>query len=239
MAATMDVPCSPAFSVRLPDMALRAPVNPRTLLTWLGLAFGATGLVLQFVLSFQGAMANGRDIPGFLGHFFAFYTILTNVILVLIYLSELLPTSRLALFRRPVVRGLMAANIALVALYVYFVLRYLSQLDGLLQLADTILHYLCPTLYLLWWVVVQRHGLLRWTNIPVMLAPTFAYFIYIMARGTWVREYPYPILNAINLGYGVVLLNAVYMTVGLGILTLIVVALDQILGQPRMPIDLT
>jgi hypothetical protein len=29
------------------------------------------------------------------------------------------------------------------------------------------------------------------------------------------------------------------MTVGLGILTLIVVALDQILGQPRMPIDLT
>lgn len=218
-------------------MALRAPVNPRTLLTWLGLAFGAAGLVLQFVLSFQGAMANGRDIPGFLGHFFAFYTILTNVILVLIYLAELLSTPRLALFRSPVVRGLMAANIALVALYVYFVLRYLSELDGLLQLADTILHYLCPTLYLLWWVVVQRHGLLRWANLPTMLAPTLAYFIYIMARGIWVQEYPYPFMNAIKLGYGAVAQGALLMAAGLAVLSAIVVALDQVLGRSRVPID--
>ena len=218
-------------------MALRAPVNPRTLLTWLGLAFGAAGLALQFVLSFQGAMANGRDIAGFLGHFLAFYTILTNVILVLIYLAELLSTPRLALFRSPVVRGFMAANIALVALYVYFVLRHLSEMDGLLQLADTILHYLCPTLYLLWWVVVQRHGLLRWANLPMMLAPTLAYFIYIMARGVWVQEYPYPFMNAIKLGYGAVAQGALLMAAGLAVLSAIVVALDQVLGRSRVPID--
>jgi hypothetical protein len=212
-------------------MSVRAPVDPRKLLTWLGLLFGAVGLALQFWLSMQLAFANGRDWPGFLGHFLAFYTILSNVVLVLIYLSEVLPTPRLALFRRPVVRGMMAANIALVALYVYFVLRHLNALEGLNQLADTILHYLCPTLYLLWWVVAHRHGSLRWGDLPAMLLPTLVYFVYILARGVWVQQYPYPILNTIELGYGQVLLNAVYMAAGLAILCTIVIALDGLLAR--------
>ena len=218
-------------------MSARAPVNPRKLLTWLGLLFGAAGLVLQFWLSMQLAFANGRDVPGFLGHFFAFYTILTNIVLVLVYLSEVLPSARLALFRRPLVRGLMAANIALVALYVYFVLRHLNTLDGLDQLADTILHYLCPTLYLLWWAVAQPHGALRWSNLPAMLLPTLVYFIYIMARGVWVQQYPYPILNVVEHGYPQVLLNAVYMSVALAVLCLATIALDRVLGRPRVAVD--
>ena len=215
----------------------RAPVNPRTLLTWLGLLFGAGGLLLQFALSMQQMLGSGRDLFGSLGHFFAYYTILTNIVLVLIYLSEVLPAAWLALFRHPVVRGMMAANIALVALYVFFVLRFLASLEGLFLLADTILHYLCPVLYLLWWLVAQQHGRLRWGNLPVMLAPTLVYFVYAMARGAWVQEYPYPILNAIKLGYPAVLLNAVYMTVGLGVLTIAVIALDQAMGRTRRPID--
>ncbi|MCR6673693.1 Pr6Pr family membrane protein [Devosia ginsengisoli] len=213
-------------------MNLRAPVNPRTLLTWLGLLFGAAGLILQFTISMQSMLGSGRDLFGSLGAFFSYYTILTNIVLVLIYLSEVLPAGWLALFRHPVLRGMMAANIALVALYVFFVLRYLSVLTGLFQVADSILHYLCPVLYLLWWLIAQPHGNLRWGNLPVMLAPTLVYFLYAMARGAWVQEYPYPILNAIELGYAQVALNAVYMTAGLALLTLIVIALDRLLARP-------
>ena len=213
-------------------MNLRAPVNPRTLLTWLGLLFGVGGLLLQFTISMQAMLGSGRDLFGSLGAFFAYYTILTNIALVLIYLSEVLPAAWLALFRHPVLRGMMAANIALVALYVFFVLRYLATLADLFLLADTILHYLCPVLYLLWWFVAQPHGRLHWRNLPVMLAPTLAYFVYIMARGAWVQEYPYPILNAIKLGYPQVLLNAAAMTVGLAMLCLVVIALDRLLGRP-------
>ena len=209
----------------------RAPVNPRKLLTGLGLAAGTAGLLIEFVFSMQISLAAGRDIPGILGSFFSFYTILTNIVLVLIYLSEVLPSAGLALFRHPVVRGMMAANIALVALYVFFVLRFLGSLDGLFLLADNVLHYLCPVLYLLWWLVAQPHGRLRWGNLPVMLAPTLGYFIYAMARGAWVQEYPYPILNAIELGYAQVALNAVYMTAGLAVLTAAVIALDRLLAR--------
>ena len=212
-------------------MNLRAPVNPRVLLTWLGLLFGAAGLVLQFVLSMQLAFASGRDFPGFLGHFFAFYTILTNIALVLIYLSEVAPSARLSLFRQPLVRGLMAANIALVGLYVYFVLRFLHTLEGLPLLADNILHYLCPTLYLLWWLVTQKHGQLRWTQLPLMLAPTLVYFFYILARGVWVQQYPYPVLDVVKLGYGQVSLNALFMGAALALLCAGVITADKLIAR--------
>ena len=217
-------------------MNRRAPVNPRTLLTWLGLLFGAAGLLLQFTISMQSMLGSGRDLFGSLGHFFSFYTILTNIALVLIYLSEVVPSSRLAVFRHPIVRGMMAANIALVALYVFFVLRFLASLTGLFLVADNILHYLCPALYLLWWLI-GPHGRLRWGNLPLMLAPTLVYFLYAMARGAWVQEYPYPILNAIELGYAQVALNALYMTAGLAVLTLIVIALDRLLARPSRTIQ--
>lgn len=214
----------------------RAPINPRTLLTWLGLLFGAAGLVLQFTISMQAMLGSGRDLFGSLGHFFAYYTILTNLVLVLVYLSEVLPTPLLALFRHPVLRGLMAANIALVALYVFFVLRFLTSLEDLFLLADTVLHYLCPALYLLWWFVAQEHGTLRWSDLPLMLAPTVVYFLYAMARGALVQEYPYPILNALELGYGQVLLNAAYMTIALAALSAVVIACDRLLGRSRNPV---
>ncbi|ODT83847.1 MAG: hypothetical protein ABS76_02780 [Pelagibacterium sp. SCN 64-44] len=213
-------------------MNWRAPVDPRLLLTWLGLLFGIAALVLQFVLSMQAMLGSGRDVMGALGHFFAYYTILTNIVLVLIYLAEILPDAPLAPFRHPVLRGMMAANIALVALYVFFVLRFLATLEELPLLADNMLHYLCPALYLLWWLVAQPHGRLRWPHLPPMLAPTLVYFVYVMARGAWVQEYPYPILNVLRLGYGQVLLNAGYMTLVLAALCAAAILLDGFLSRP-------
>ena len=80
-------------------MNIRAPVNPRNLLIWLGLLFGAAGLLLQFTISMQSMLGSGRDLFGSLGHFFAYYTILTNIVLVLIYLSEVLPSAGLDVLR--------------------------------------------------------------------------------------------------------------------------------------------
>src|SRR4051794_16934087 len=127
MAAMMVERCSRGCWARQPDMISRAPVNPRRLLTGLGLLAGAAGLGLQFTISMQAYLAAGRDVFGALGNFFSYYTILTNIVLVLIYLSEVTASPRLDLFRRPLVRGTMAASIALVGLYVFFVLRHLSE----------------------------------------------------------------------------------------------------------------
>ena len=227
MGAMTGGPCSPPRCSRWRDPAMTL----QRALTWTGLLLGSAGLVLQFSISIPDMLANGRDLPGALGALFSYYTILSNIGLVLIYLSEVSGGKWLALFRQPLVRGLMAANIALVGLYVFFVLRFLSDLSGLFQVADIILHYICPLVYLAWWGVTQRHGQLRWTDLPLMLVPTLIYFLYAMARGAWVQEYPYPILNAINLGYGQVAANAIYMTVFLAVLAILVIAADHILAR--------
>jgi hypothetical protein len=209
----------------------RAPVNPRKLLTGLGLAAGTAGLLIEFVFSMQISLAAGRDIPGALGSFFAFYTILTNIVLVLIYLSEVLPTQRLAIFRHPVTRGSMVACITLVSLYVFFVLRHLYAPTGLLELSDRLLHYVAPLVYILWWVIGQPHGQLRWSNLPVMLLPTLIYFVVVMLRGVWLHRYPYPFMNIDELGIGAVLLGALFMAAGLAALSALVIALDHFLTR--------
>ena len=209
----------------------RAPVNPRKLLTGLGLTAGTAGLLIEFVFSMQISLAAGRDIPGILGSFFSFYTILTNIVLVLIYLSEVLPTQRLAIFRHPVTRGSMVACITLVSLYVFFVLRHLYAPTGLLELSDRLLHYVAPLLYLLWWVIGQPHGQLRWSNLPVMLLPTLIYFVVVMMRGVWLHRYPYPFMNIDELGIGAVLLGALFMAAGLAALSALVIVLDHFLTR--------
>ncbi len=214
-------------------MNWRAPVPPRLLAQYLGLVLGVAALGLQFWLSMSSMLGNGRDLPGALGNFFSYYTILTNLGLVLIYLAETLPRAPLDLFRRPLVRGLMLASIALVSLFVFFVLRFQYQLEGLWKTADDMLHYLCPALYLIWWLL-GPHGSLAWRNLPVMLAPTLVYFLYILARGAWVTEYPYAVIDVAGFGYGQVLLNAVYMTALLAALCLVTIGLDQWLARsPR------
>ena len=199
--------------------------------TWLGLLLGAAGLILQFVISIQAMLGAGRDLPGALGHFFSYYTILNNIAVVLVYISALTNWTWLSILRTPLARGIVAANSALVGLYVFFVLRFLQTLEGAFLVADTILHYVVPVLYVLWWTVTQRHGMLRWTSLPIMLVPTLIYFVYAMARGAWVQEYPYPILNAITLGYGQVGVNAIFMTLFLAVLAILVIAADMLLAR--------
>jgi len=202
-------------------------------LIWIGLVVGVVGLVTQFVVSMQNYAALGRDIPGSLGSFFSYYTILTNIVLVLIYLSELVGWRWLEVFRKLDVTGAMVANMILVTTFVHFFLRGLTVLSGLGVFCDIVLHDVTPLIFVVWWLVAVRHGPLLVRRVPIMLLPTFIYFLYIMARGAWVQEYPYPVLNVTRLGYGHVLLNAVYLTLGLGALMLLVVGIDELLGKLR------
>ena len=209
---------------------MRALAKP---LTWLGLLVGVAALATQFVISMQAYAAAGRDVPGSLGMFFSFYTILTNIVLVLIYLSELTSWGWLSVFRSLDVRGMMLAAMVLVLTFVHFLLRGLFPLRGLALACDYALHYATPAIYLLWWIVAVPHGPLLIRKLPWMMLPTFAYFLYVLARGAWVQEYPYPVLNVVRLGYPQVLLNAVYLTIGLGALMLIVIGIDELLGRRK------
>ena len=207
----------------------------KTIATWIGLIIGLGALILQFSLSIPLRMSNGDTIFGALVYFFTFYTILTNIMLVLIYVSDLWPRESLRWWRSPVTRGMMAATILLVGLFYHFFLAGTWNPQGWFKVADVALHYVTPIFYLLWWVIFTWHGKLKFGDIPIMLLPSTIWLIYALIRGAIITEYPYPILEAHKLGYGQVAINVLAVLVAVTILCAIVVAIDRALARVDMP----
>ena len=203
--------------------------------TWLGLLIGSGGLLLQFYLTLVTKSEQGSDIVSTLVFFFTFYTILTNIMLVLIYASDLWPRQALAWWRSPVTRGMMAAAITLVGLFYHFFLAGTWNPQGLFKVADISLHYVTPIFYLAWWVLFAWHGKLKFADLPIMLVPPAIWLILAMIRGAVVTEYPYPILEAHVLGYVQVTINIAVVLAALTVLCAIVVALDKALTRVDMP----
>jgi hypothetical protein len=196
----------------------------------IGFAVGLGALILQFGLTVPAAMET-RSLPLALLFFFAFFTILTNGTLVLIYLSELAPRLPLAVFRSPVTRGMMVAVMGLVTVFYHFLLAGSWQPEGLFLIADRLLHYATTIIYWIWWARFCRHGALEWRHLPLMLLPTLLYFFLILLRGLFVGEYPYFILEVGRLGYPAVFLNALIVAAGLAVLAAITIAIDKLLAR--------
>ncbi len=197
-----------------------------------GFLIGGGALVLQFFLTLSLRLGEqGDSLVGTLLFFFTFYTILTNIMLVLIYLSEFLPARWLDWWRSPVTRAMMAGAITLVAVFNHLLLRGLLELSGPSLFADTLLHYVTPVYFVAWWLIFQPKGVLRLADIPWMLLPTLIWLAWAMVRGAVVDQYPYPILNATRLGYPQVALNCLLVFIGLVAIYLVVVALDRLLGR--------
>ena len=201
--------------------------------TWLGLFIGSAGLLLQAYVTLTIRAEQGFDLGSTVIFFFTYYTILTNIMLVLIYLSEVTTWAWLEWWRSPVTRGMMAGAIALVAIFNHLLLANLQDLTGLRWLADTILHYVTPACFVLWWLLFQPKQSLRLADIPIRLLPTLIWLVWAMARGAVVNEYPYPILDAAKLGYSQVAINCVFVFIGLLLIYLVVIGLDRVLGRAK------
>ena len=158
-------------------------MSPRSLATGLGLLLGGGALVLQFWLSMSARLGQGHDLLNALLWFFTYFTILTNLMLVLIYLSALSSARWLGWWRSPVTRGMMAAAMTLVMGFYHFVLAATWQPQGLFHLADVLLHYATPLVYLGWWLAFQAKGRLRLSDIGWMLLPPLGWLAWTMARG--------------------------------------------------------
>jgi hypothetical protein len=202
--------------------------------TWAGLVIGLAALILQFSLTIPARVASGDNIAGALVFFFSFFTILTNLALVMIYVSELWPREALGWFRRPETRGMMVALIVLVMGFYHFVLAESWNPQGWFKVADVALHYVTPTYYVAWWVLFMHHGRLKFRALPVMLLPATIYLVWVMARGAVIAEYPYPVLDAGALGYAAVAINVLGLVV-VAALSAIVIALDRALLRVDMP----
>ena len=132
-----------------------------------------------------------------------FFTITTNLAVALSLTIPLFaPNSQAGrFFRRPgVVTGL-AASIALVAIVYELLLRQAWDPLGVALVSDLLVHYIVPTLYVLYWWIVTPKGPLQWQDAFVWISYPLGYAVYVLIRGEFINHYPYPFLDVTEIGY--------------------------------------
>jgi hypothetical protein len=159
-----------------------------------GFLFGLAAVLLQFSLTMPASMAAGRSLAGSLAFFFTFFTILTNILVVLVYAGAAFG-GRLAWFAQPRLATGAAVAIAVVGIVYATVLARLWNPQGLHLVANVMLHYIAPPLFLVWWASFGRDGSSRLADVPKWLIYPLVYLGVVLARGAVVHEYPYPFLD--------------------------------------------
>jgi len=196
------------------------------------------GLVAWFALLLQYGLLiamTWSDVGPLFGtlRYFSFFTILSNLLVALTATFAALPVrSAIAdFFRASRVRGAAALCIA-VTCGIYFVLLASTWApQGAQLLADVLLHYVDPALYVGWWIACAGHGRLAWSDALRWLLFPLGFLAWTLVRGAWLHEYPYPFVDVDALGFGTVARNAL----GLGALFLAagwsLVAFDRMAGR--------
>jgi len=198
---------------------------------------GLIGLGINFQLIMGGMWApteTGGPPRGPVGtfvYFWSFFTHLTNLWLILCYVSELTGWRWLSWLRHPVGRASMAGSITLVMVFYHFMLAPNYHFEGGLLVSNILMHYVSPFLYLVWWAALSSHGTLRPRQVPLMLLPGLGYLAYALVRGAITGEYPYDIINVTKVGYGGVAIGAAILIVLVAIFCALLVGLDRLLAR--------
>lgn len=197
---------------------------------------GIAGLVIDGWVIFPAMMTVSetnevaRSFPDVFVYFWTYFTHLTNLGLVLVYLAELTRWRWLGWFRRPQTQALMAGFITLVMVFYHFMLAPYYHLEGALGIASILLHYVTPVAYLFWWTAFAQHGSLKFRDLPWMLVPGLIYVGWVLVRGLWAQEYPYDILDPGKSGYGGVAIGVGIIFIAVSLFCLVLIWLDGRLG---------
>jgi hypothetical protein len=170
-------------------------------------------LVLQFSVSIPAYLANGRSVSNTLVQLFSYYTILSNLLMV-VCLTVILIAPKSAwgrFFLKGAVLTGIALYITIVALIYNVALRNIWHMEGLFKLANELLHVINPVLFIIYWFVFVSKAGLKYRDVLPWLWFPFIYFIYVLIRGAISGDYPYPFLNAAKSGYAQVMFNALVL----------------------------
>ena len=206
-------------------------------LTWVGFVAGAAALILQLAITLPARLDKGDSLVGGLVFYFSFFTILTNIGVVLVYASLLSASSYAWLpgFAGYRMRGAMVVSIAVVHIVYVTLLAHLSNPQGLFLLCDVLLHYVTPALFVLWWLVAGADGRTRWSDISWWMLYPLAYLAYVLARAPFAGEVPYPFLDLTKNSVGSVAVSTLGVTAVFLVLSVVAVLADNGIARIRAP----
>jgi len=145
----------------------------------------------------------------------SFFTIESNILIAIASTTLLLaPASRWSsFFAKTTTLTALTLYILVVGIVYNSVLRHLWNPQGLQRIVDEILHSLVPALFLIAWFRWQPKKLLQYGNILRWLLFPLLYCVYTLIRGRLSGHYPYPFMDAGQLGLPRVLINSGFVMI--------------------------
>ena len=190
---------------------------------------GAFALLLQLWLALCAAPGQGLTRGVALWRYFGYFTILTNLLVVVALAAWALgPRNAPARFlRRVSVQTSIAVAIVIVGIVYHALLANLGQPQGWAWIANQLLHTVMPLLFVAhWWFVVPKLRL-PWSQVAGSLAYPAAYAAYALLRGAFDGWYPYPFIDVAQLGYPRVAAHACGLFAAFAVVALALVAVGR------------
>lgn len=191
-------------------------------------AWFAVSLELYVVLS--GHWASGKSLWLGLVHYLGFFTVLTNILCALVLSAHALPLKShpaLNFLRTSAAITTATVSILGVAAGYHLLLRNLWQPAGLQALASVLLHYVVPALFSVFWWRTLPWTLPAWSDLPKICSYPIGYGFYVLIRGEWLAQYPYPFFDVGKIGYLAASVNAVAIFAAFVVMAAVLIAVNR------------
>lgn len=184
------------------------------------LAFGSVSLQLGLNLR------DGQPFAETVWRMARFFTILTNLIIAATFVA-------VASGRTVAPRWLltMTAAIAGVGIVYHALLSHLLVQVGAEIIANHGVHTAVPILSVLWFAAFAPADSLRWRDALLVVIWPIIYCIYVLMRGAFTGEYPYPFIDANTLSPAQMVVNVAGLTLFFLSLGLALIALLRLRGR--------
>lgn len=207
----------------------------QTLLRATAAATGFAALGLQYWLEVH--LPRGPGLLASTINFFSYFTILANTAAAFAMLLPLIAPHSLPgrFLLEPSVRTAIAGYLIVVAATYFFFLRFIGDDYGLERLADRLMHYVTPLLFMIDWIAFVPKGRVPWSMVGTSLLAPLGYAVWTLVHGAVANWYPYPFVNMRSLGYQQGLENMAGFVVVFAGIALALVALDRMMGSVQRP----
>jgi hypothetical protein len=170
-------------------------------------------LVIQFYISTEKYLSQGRTFGGAMVQLLSYFTIENNIMVALaMTLLLFAPQSKWGKwFAKPAVLASMCVYITIVCLVYQLVLRKEHTQYGWFRFCDEIFHSISPPMFILFWALFIPKANLAWGKAINWLLYPLIYCFYILLRGAVSSYYPYSFIDGNKLTYPQITVNCFFL----------------------------